>query len=456
MKYKKYPSYKDSGVEWLGEIPSDWNESRLKFIGYTYGGLSGKAGKDFGDEENLKSKRFIPFTNIANNTFIKSDNLGYVIVDEKEEQNRVKANDLFFLMSSENYDDLGKASLLEEDLKDTYLNSFCKGFRLTNKLINPKFLNYLLSGNIYRKLLSIQGNGFTRINLRLEKLNELKLLLPNLREQQQIANFLDKATAKIDTLIEKQTKQIELLKEKRQAVISQAVTKGINPNVPMKDSGVEWLGEIPEHWEVSKLRFLFSFSTGLNITKANLIDEDGIPCVNYGEIHSKYGFQVNANKDSLKYVDKEYLITSKTSLLSEGDFVFADTSEDVKGSGNFTHVVGDSKIFAGYHTVIARLINNYNSRYFTYIFDSNIFRTQIQLSIKGVKVFSITQAILKNCLIWFPVIEEQQQIVNYLDEKTSKIDTLIEKSNKSIELLKEKRTALISACVTGKIDVRNL
>ncbi|OCL95773.1 restriction endonuclease subunit S [Aliarcobacter thereius] len=454
MKYKKYPSYKDSGVEWLGEIPSDWNESRLKFIGYTYGGLSGKAGKDFGDEENLKSKRFIPFTNIANNTFIKSDNLGYVIVDEKEEQNRVKANDLFFLMSSENYDDLGKASLLEEDLKDTYLNSFCKGFRLTNKLINPKFLNYLLSGNIYRKLLSIQGNGFTRINLRLEKLNELKLLLPNLREQQQIANFLDKATAKIDTLIEKQTKQIELLKEKRQAVISHAVTKGINPNVPMKDSGVEWLGEIPEHWEVSKLRFLFSFSTGLNITKANLIDEDGIPCVNYGEIHSKYGFQVNANKDSLKYVDKEYLITSKRSLLSEGDFVFADTSEDVKGSGNFTHVVGDSKIFAGYHTVIARLINNYNSRFFAYIFDSNIFRTQIQLSIKGVKVFSITQAILKNCLIWFPVIEEQQQIANYLDEKTSKIDALIEKSNKSIELLKEKRTALISAAVTGKIDVR--
>ena len=454
MKYKKYSSYKDSGVEWLGEIPSDWNESRLKFIGYTYGGLSGKTGKDFGDEENLKSKRFIPFTNIANNTFIKSDNLGYVIVDEKEEQNRVKANDLFFLMSSENYDDLGKASLLEEDLKDTYLNSFCKGFRLTNKLINPKFLNYLLSGNIYRKLLSIQGNGFTRINLRLEKLNELKLLLPNLQEQQQIANFLDKATAKIDTLIEKQTKQIELLKEKRQAVISHAVTKGINPNVPMKDSGVEWLGEIPEHWKVSKLRFLFSFSTGLNITKANLIDEDGIPCVNYGEIHSKYGFEVNANKDSLKYVDKEYLITSKTSLLSEGDFVFADTSEDVKGSGNFTHVVGDSKIFAGYHTVIARLINNYNSRYFAYIFDSNIFRTQIQLSIKGVKVFSITQAILKNCLIWFPVIEEQQQIVNYLEEKTSKIDTLIEKSNKSIELLKEKRTALISAAVTGKIDVR--
>ena len=149
MKYKKYPSYKDSGVEWLGEIPSDWNESRLKFIGYTYGGLSGKAGKDFGDEENLKSKRFIPFTNIANNTFIKSDNLGYVIVDEKEEQNRVKANDLFFLMSSENYDDLGKASLLEEDLKDTYLNSFCKGF-----------LHYVLSAKLCKLTFCVPVFGF--------------------------------------------------------------------------------------------------------------------------------------------------------------------------------------------------------------------------------------------------------------------------------------------------------
>ena len=319
--------------------------------------------------------------------------------------------------------------------------------------LDNKFCNYILRSSVFNYLFSLSTTGLIP-GVSINQLKDFEIILPPLNEQQQIANYLDEKTSKIDTLIEKQTKQIELLKEKRQAVISHAVTKGINPNVPMKDSGVEWLGEIPEHWKVSKLRFLFSFSTGLNITKANLIDEDGIPCVNYGEIHSKYGFEVNANKDSLKYVDKEYLITSKASLLSEGDFVFADTSEDVKGSGNFTHVVGDSKIFAGYHTVIARLINNYNSRYFAYIFDSNIFRTQIQLSIKGVKVFSITQAILKNCLIWFPVIEEQQQIVNYLDEKTSKIDTLIEKSNKSIELLKEKRTALISAAVTGKIDVR--
>ncbi|MCT7539592.1 restriction endonuclease subunit S [Aliarcobacter cryaerophilus] len=430
MKYKKYSSYKDSGVEWLGEIPSEW---KCVKTAYFFKAAMGQTIL----KEDLEDDGIYPvYSATMEDKFFGYINNPLVILNKDDLVIPARGNSI------------GNVKLVTEKSTTTQTTIYCK--QITNAT-NANFIYYYMNG--------LKDNLFYFVQTAIPQITVSEvisnpLLVPSIKEQQQIANFLDKATAKIDTLIEKQTKQIELLKEKRQAVISHAVTKGINPNVPMKDSGVEWLGEIPEHWEVSKLRFLFSFSTGLNITKANLIDEDGIPCVNYGEIHSKYGFQVNANKDSLKYVDKEYLITSKTSLLSEGDFVFADTSEDVKGSGNFTHVVGDSKIFAGYHTVIARLINNYNSRFFAYIFDSNIFRTQIQLSIKGVKVFSITQAILKNCLIWFPVIEEQQQIANYLDEKTLKIDILIEKSNKSIELLKEKRTALISAAVTGKIDVR--
>ncbi|MCT7622415.1 restriction endonuclease subunit S [Aliarcobacter butzleri] len=428
MKYKKYPSYKDSGIDWLCKIPSEWNITKVK-----HKFLLGR-GRVISLEELEEEGEYPVYSSQTKNNGI----LGYI-----------NSYDFDCKQITWTTDGANAGTVFLREGKHNCTN-VCGTLLPIKKNENLEYLTYTLgyATTFYKRP---DTNGAKIMN---GEMSEIFLTFPPVEEQQQIANFLDKATAKIDTLIEKQTKQIELLKEKRQAVISYAVTKGINPNVPMKDSGVEWLGEIPEHWEVSKLRFLFSFSIGLNITKANLIDEDGIPCVNYGEIHSKYGFEVNANKDSLKYVDKEYLITSKTSLLSEGDFVFADTSEDVKGSGNFTHVVGDSKIFAGYHTVIARLINNYNSRYFAYIFDSNIFRTQIQLSIKGVKVFSITQAILKNCLIWFPVIEEQQQIVNYLDEKTSKIDTLIEKSNKSIELLKEKRTALISAAVTGKIDVR--
>jgi len=222
------------------------------------------------------------------------------------------------------------------------------------------------------------------------------------------------------------------------------------PYPKYKESGVAWLGEVPEGWEISKLRFIFSFNKGLTITKANLKNK-GIPCVNYGEIHSKYGFEVSSEKHELKCVDSEYLITSKSSLLSKGDFVFADTSEDIEGAGNFTHLSGETQVFAGYHTIIGRQINEHNFRFLAYLIDSEAFRTQVRLSVKGVKVFSITQVILKNCIVWLPKIEEQKKIATYLDQKTQKIDTLIEKQQTLIKLLKEKR-ALISHAVTKGLD----
>jgi len=218
-----------------------------------------------------------------------------------------------------------------------------------------------------------------------------------------------------------------------------------------KDSGVEWLGEIPSHWAMSKLRYLFNFSKGLSITKENLQDE-GIPCVNYGEVHSKYGFEVNPKKHPLKCVNASYLKTSENALLNNGDFVFADTSEDLKGSGNFTHLLGDEQIFAGYHTVIARPYNANASRFYAYLFDSKEFRSQIQLAVKGVKVFSITQAILRSADAWLPSTDEQVKIANFLDHETAKIDTLIAKQEKLIELLKEKRQAVISHAVTKGLN----
>lgn len=218
-----------------------------------------------------------------------------------------------------------------------------------------------------------------------------------------------------------------------------------------KDSGIDCLGEIPNHWAISKLRYLFNFSKGLSITKENLQDE-GIPCVNYGEVHSKYGFEVNPKKHPLKYVSENYLKTSENALLNIGDFIFADTSEDLKGSGNFTHLVGDEQIFAGYHTVIARPHNANSSRFYAYLFDSKEFRSQIQLAVKGVKVFSITQAMLRSTDAWLPSTDEQVKIANFLDHETAKIDTLIAKQEKLIELLKEKRQAVISHAVTKGLN----
>ncbi|HCG8040049.1 TPA: restriction endonuclease subunit S [Vibrio parahaemolyticus] len=218
-----------------------------------------------------------------------------------------------------------------------------------------------------------------------------------------------------------------------------------------KKTDIKFVNDIPTHWVISKVRHISAFGRGLAITKANLQDT-GIPCVSYGEVHSKFGFEVDPKKHSLKCVSEEYLASSPYALLSKGDFVFADTSEDIDGSGNFTQLVSDETLFAGYHTVIVRpsLANYY--RFVAYLFDSPEFRTQIRDAVKGVKVFSVTQAILKNVNVWLPSFEEQQKIANFLDHETAKIDTLIAKQEKLIELLKEKRQAVISHAVTKGLN----
>lgn len=218
-----------------------------------------------------------------------------------------------------------------------------------------------------------------------------------------------------------------------------------------KVSDVVWLEELPALWKTSKLRYMFSFGKGLTITKENLLDE-GIPCVNYGEVHSKYGFEVDPAIHPLKCVSPDYLKSSPSALLSLGDLVFADTSEDIDGSGNFTQLTSESILFAGYHTIIARPMDRKCSRFYAYLLDSLEIRTQIRHAVKGVKVFSITQAILRGVNVWVPTSNEQQTITNFLDHETAKIDTLIDKQQQLITLLKEKRQAVISHAVTKGVN----
>ncbi|WP_318512137.1 restriction endonuclease subunit S [Photobacterium leiognathi] len=214
---------------------------------------------------------------------------------------------------------------------------------------------------------------------------------------------------------------------------------------------IDWIDEIPSHWKTSKMRYMFSFGKGLTITKDNLKD-DGIPCVNYGEVHSKFGFEVTPHKHALKCVDQSYLKSGSSSLLKKGDLIFADTSEDIDGSGNFTQLISDSPVFAGYHTIIARPYDRECYRFFAYLIDAKELRTQIRHAVKGVKVFSITQAILRSVNIWLPPLEERKQIAAFLDHETAKTDTLIQKQQQLIELLKEKRQAVISHAVTKGLN----
>lgn len=207
------------------KIPTHWKSKRLKDIGYLYSGLSGKAGDDFNQDNNPNNKGFIPFTNIANNTYLKKDHLGTVVVYENEKQNKVRKGDIFFLMSSEGYEDIGKTAVLDEDIKDTYLNSFCKGYRLTKSFCYPSFVNYMMLSANYRSQLITEGKGFTRINLKMEKVTDFIVYLPPTKQEQtEIATYLDHKTSTIDKITTNLQTQITTLKELRKSLINDVVT----------------------------------------------------------------------------------------------------------------------------------------------------------------------------------------------------------------------------------------
>ena len=222
----------------------------------------------------------------------------------------------------------------------------------------------------------------------------------------------------------------------------------------MKNSGVEWIGEIPDDWEVKPLKALFTFGKGLPITKENL-KESGIPVISYGQIHSKTNTGTTIHNNLLRYVDESYLSSNPQSLVQQGDFIFADTSEDLEGCGNCAYVDYDSKLFAGYHTVILKSKNNSDNRYLAYLFKIDKWRKQIRENLVEVKVYSVSRKILKKTTVILPPKETQKKIASYLDSKCSKIEETIQNQQQVIEKLKAYKQSLITEAVTGKIKIQN-
>ena len=213
---------KDSGVEWIGQVPEHWNVKKLKYMGYLYSGLTGKSADDFSKEVKEGFREFVPFTTICNFSQIKENVFQYVKVMNLENQNIVKKLDLLFLMSSETLEDIAKSSVYLLD-QESFLNSFCKGFRFIEKH-SSIFINYLINSNNYRAYFNLVGRGFTRINIKQEFVNSVYVLLPPFSEQQKIADYLDKQTTKIDQAIALKTAHIEKLKEYKSVLINNVVT----------------------------------------------------------------------------------------------------------------------------------------------------------------------------------------------------------------------------------------
>ncbi|OWV18711.1 hypothetical protein B7990_05410 [Fibrobacter sp. UWB4] len=221
-----------------------------------------------------------------------------------------------------------------------------------------------------------------------------------------------------------------------------------------KDSGISWIGNVPEHWDVVPFRSEFSLGKGLPITKDNLINDEinGVPVVSYGQIHSKENEGTVLKRNLLRFVESSWLDSNPQSLLRKNDIVFADTSEDLDGCGNCVLNTETRKIFAGYHTIIAFTNKEENGPFFAYLFQSDIWRSQIRTRVNGVKVYSVTRAHLKRCKLLLPPLSEQKAIAEYLDKKTAQINELVSAKQKQIELLKEYKQSVIANAVTGKLN----
>lgn len=221
-----------------------------------------------------------------------------------------------------------------------------------------------------------------------------------------------------------------------------------------KDSGISWIGKIPEHWDIIPFREGFELGKGLPITKDDLIEkcDNAVPVISYGQIHSKINDGTYLKEELLRYVDSKFLESNPQSLLKKDDIIFADTSEDLDGCGNCVRNTVNGNVFAGYHTVIARLKKKSMGPYLSYLFQSDKWRSQIRTTVNGVKVYSVTRGHLRRCKLFIPPIEEQKSIVAYLDKKTEQVNGLVAAKQKQIELLKEYKQSLIANAVTKGIN----
>jgi len=416
---KPYPKYKDSGVEWIGDVPEGWEVKKIKHSTYVKGrvGWHGLNSSDFIDEGPF----LVTGTDFSNGRI--DWNTCYHVSMEHYDKDlfiQLKENDLLITKDGS----IGKVAIVQGMEGRATLNG---GIFVTRPLNNKYLTTYLywaLNSSVFANFIDYNKTGSTVLHLYQDTFDNFSFPLPSINEQKTIVAYLDRKTAQIDNLISKKQKLIELLNEERAATINQAVTKGLNPDAPMKDSGIEWLGEIPAHWEVKRLKFISDFKSGNGIT-ANQIENDGEYAVYGGNGLRGY----------------------TSSYTHKGSYVLIGRQGALCGNINYA----DGKFWASEHAVVATLVSDYNLFWFGELLRTmNLNQYSQSAAQPGLSVDHI-----KNFFIPVPSPNEQDVIAAYLDQETTKIDQTTSKIEKQIDLLKEFRTAIISEVVTGKIDVRD-
>jgi len=412
-KYQKYAEYKKSGVEWLGEIPSHWTVTRLKFLAKI------KNGQDY---KHVEAECGFPVMGSGGqftfSTQFMFDKPSVLLGRKGTIDKPLYINEPFWTVDTMYYTDVQKD-------------------------IDVKYFYYLAKTILFDRY----STNTALPSMTQENLNNFEFAIPSkFEERKNIRKFLDHETAQIDILIAKQEKLIELLKEKRQAVISHAVTKGLNPDVNMKDSGVEWLGQVPEHWISARLKYYTNqIVDGAHFTPT--YSESGVPFLRVTDIHNE-----EIDIENIKYIPEyEHRDLMKRCKPEKGDLLLSKNG--TIGVPKLINWDWEFSIFVS--LCLIKFKKNLKAEFTEYFFKSYEIQEQIFGLIKKSTVINLHLDKIQNFWFSIPPIEEQLEIVNYLDRKLNELNKLIEKAELAIQLMQERRTALISSAVTGKIDVRN-
>ncbi|KAB2928445.1 MAG: hypothetical protein F9K30_01070 [Dechloromonas sp.] len=439
-RYKAYPAYKDSGVEWVGEIPEDWDMWKIFHACPSIG--SGTTPKSDSDDYYGGDIPWITTGELREGIVFQTQKkvTEKALIDIPTLRLHPKGSVAIAMYGAT----IGRLGILGNDATT---NQACCVMP-PSEVLHGKYLFYWLHANRQEIINLSSGGG--QPNVSQEKIASLKVSAPNNLLQEKIAAFLDHETAKIDALIEKQQRLIELLKEKRQAVISHAVTKGLNPNAPMKDSGVEWLGEVPAHWVVRRLKHSASLQSGIpkgkDLTGKVTIE---VPMLRVANVQD--GYLDLSEVDSIQIEPSElgrYALKYGDVLMNEG----GDNDKLGRGAvwkSEITPCIHQNHVFsirpADIEPDWLDLVTR--ASYAKYHF--------YRVAKQSTNLASISSTNIKETPLVIPPKQERKQISSHINEQLRKFDLLENNANVQIELLQERRTALISAAVTGKIDVRD-
>lgn len=420
MDFKSYPNYKDSGVEWLGEVPEHWQVANVKRSTYLKGrvGWKGLTSNEF----ELESYAYLVTGTDFKNKYVEWSSCYQVNEDRFNDDPYIQLKNDDLLITKDGT--IGKLAVVRDLDKPACLNSGIFLIR-PEKYYLSEYMYYILKSSVFQKFFEIHSTGSTILHLYQNVFEKFSFAYPSFYEQTQIVSFLDSETSRIDNLIAKQEKLIEKLEEYRKSVISHAVTRGLDPNAKMKDSGVEWLGEVPEHWIIGRLKNLVQIKNGSDYKHIEAEKSDSsYPVYGSGGVFT-YASDFMYDKESILLgrkgtIDKPLYVTEP--------FWAVDTMFYTKIKKN---AVGKFV----YYQALGFPFGKYSS---------------------NTALPSMTQTDLLNLAITIPSVEEQNEIIQFIIEKCLQIDELINKQKELIAKLKEYRTSIISHAVTGKIDVRDL